>query len=372
MLKLSELTKELKTFAVNQAISDEEFLNAVLLPLVSAGRIKNKHGEEFHLNKARTSEIMNQKADVPQKLRNALALYGIKERTIEEMNDFVLDIFDVEHYSNLLSELINLAEIESVSDKLTEHPADIQNTISILLTELLFKAISESNLPDPDTVLIWKHGINSIDVQAGDLFRFGFGNRSKKKNIVVIPVNTAFDTYVTRKYEDEELPLVSEHTIHGQWLIRMEESMESFESLDQRITESLKRTGFKCLKEAKTRNGKRGCYPIGAVAILETKNAVYYLLAVTEFDEFNNARASSNDIDCAISSLLNVYDRFGLGNDLYLSLMGTGLSRAGLSICEAYELVINSLLTNQSKIHGSVHLVLRPEDREEINIKKED
>ena len=89
-------------------------------------------------------------------------------------------------------------------------------------------------------------------------------------------------------------------------------------------------------------------------------------MAMAEFDDFNNARSSSNDIDSAITSLLNMYDRFGLGYDLYLPLMGTGLSRAGLSMQEAYDLLIGSLRKNSNRIHGQVHLILRPADRDEI------
>ena len=66
MLKLSELTKLIKSFARNSAISDEEFLNAFLFSFVIAGNIKNKNDEEFHLDKARTSKIMNQRDDIPE------------------------------------------------------------------------------------------------------------------------------------------------------------------------------------------------------------------------------------------------------------------------------------------------------------------
>ena len=83
MLRLSELMRLLKTFARNSAISDEEFLNAFLFPFVIAGNIKNKNGEEFRLDKARTSKIMNQKDDVPTKLREALSIYGIADKTRE-------------------------------------------------------------------------------------------------------------------------------------------------------------------------------------------------------------------------------------------------------------------------------------------------
>ena len=366
MPKLSELTKQLKEFALNPAISDEEFLNAFLFPFVIAGNITNKNHEEFHLDKSRTSEIMNQKADVPVKLRKALSIFGIEEKTIEGMVSFLEDYIDLNRQMVLLEAFTTLAKIEGVFPDNNSDSNDAQEELAIILTALLLKAVSESNLAKADIVLIWKHGLNSIDVQTGDLFHFGFDNRHKKKNIVVIPVNTAFDTHVTRRFEGETFPLVSENTVHGQWLVRLEETGEKLDRIDERIADSLKRAGFCPIKESKAGNGKKDCYPVGSVSIIETSNAVYFLMAMAEFDDFNNARSSSNDIDSAITSLLNMYDRFGLGYDLYLPLMGTGLSRAGLSMQEAYDLLIGSLRKNSNRIHGQVHLILRPADRDEI------
>ena len=372
MPKLSDLTNQLKEFALNPAISEEEFLNAFLLPFVIAGNITNKNHEEYHLDKARTSEIMNQKADVPVKLRKALSIFKIKEKTIAEMDPFLEDYIDLNRQTILLEKCTALAKAEGVFPGNNLQVDDVKDALSVILTELLLKAVSESNLAKTDSVLIWKHGLNSIDVQTGDLFRFGFDNRHKKKNIVVIPVNTAFDTHVTRKFEGETYPLVSENTVHGQWLVRLKETGERLDLIDERIAVSLRRTGFCPIKESKTENGKKDCYPMGSVAIIETSNAVYFLMAMAEFDDFNNARSSSEDIDAAITSLLNVYDRFGLGYDLYLPLMGTGLSRAGLSTQEAYDLLIGSLRKNGNRIHGHIHLILRPADRDEIELLKED
>ena len=111
MPKLSELTKQLKEFALNPAISDEEFLNAFLFPFVIAGNITNKNHEEFHLDKSRTSEIMNQKADVPVKLRKALSIFGIEEKTIEGMVSFLEDYIDLNRQMVLLEAFTTLAKI---------------------------------------------------------------------------------------------------------------------------------------------------------------------------------------------------------------------------------------------------------------------
>ena len=367
-MNLSKIIKMLKQFARNSAVSDEEFLNAFLSPFVIAGRIKNKNSEEFYLDKARTSRIMNQKDDVPKKLKEALAIYGIQDKTKEEMLTFVEDYLEPEKYECLLE---YLCEISHQDIKCIHTETEVTSLLSAFITEMLFKSLQYSNVSESDSLLIWKCGINTIDVQTGDLFRYGFENRSKKRNIIVIPVNTTFDTHVTREIENNPYPVVSENTIHGQWIIRMKASGEQIEKIDDRIVKSLNNGGFLPVCDYINRHGKTTLYPIGSIAVIETNNAFYFLVAISEFDDYNNARSSFLDIDNALVSLLNVYDRVGMGYDLYMPLMGTGLSRAGLSLQEAYDLLINGLIRNCSKIHGHVHLILRPDDKKEIMIRSQ-
>ena len=103
-----------------------------------------------------------------------------------------------------------------------------------------------------------------------------------------------------------------------------------------------------------------------AISIIETDNAVYFLSAISEFDEFNNAQSTPEKINIAIRSILRMYDKVGQGYDLYIPLIGTGRSRAGLSITDAYDLLTRNIIENTNLIHGHIYLVLRPEDRDEI------
>jgi len=369
MPKLAIIVKEVRKFAADQGISDEDFLNAFLSAFVIAGDICNKNGEEFHLDKAATSLLLNQKSDVPQKLRKALLKYGIKEKTEEGMQDFIEDYLN----SGLIPELVQRLQILISGDvaingeerkRLTALPLD---AVSILLADLLMISFSDNNRPEPQRTVIWKNGANAAEVITGDLFRFGFDNRSKRqKNIVVIPVNTAFDTHVTRKLEGDSKPIVSENTIHGQWLKRMEQSGTDMKQLDERISSSLKNLGYTPVASDKNRNGKTDRYAIGSCALIETENASYILVAISEFDEMNNAKSDPEIIDTALRSLLKTYDTVGQGYNLYMPLMGTGRSRAGLSINGAYHLLKNSIINNAQLIQGHIYLVLRQEDRPEI------
>lgn len=79
--------------------------------------------------------------------------------------------------------------------------------------------------------------------------------------------------------------------------------------------------------------GKREVYELGTVAMIRGNNNGRYLLllAISEYDKDNIAHTSVDDLEMCIKSLLNFYDQHGQGHRLVIPLMGTNLSRAGLS-----------------------------------------
>lgn len=59
----------------------------------------------------------------------------------------------------------------------------------------------------------------SIILRYGNLWKFGFPRFDRKPRIVVVNVNTAFDTIVDPP--EVHNPLVSAKTVHGQWINQM-------------------------------------------------------------------------------------------------------------------------------------------------------
>ena len=366
MIQLGTLTKMIKPYSKNKSISNEELLNGLLEPFVSATAVKNRYGEEFHLDKARTSRILNRKEDVPVELRKELERYGVEAKTENGMQAFIEDYIDSYQIEDLRREIFCFIENEEGKRNVTTKEVDTGESLSSLLAKLLIIAISTNNKVDPETMIIWKRGANLTEVLSGDLFKFGFENRSKTKNILVIPVNTAFDTHVTKNLETEDYPLVSENTLHGQWIIRMTKCNADWHDINVRIEDSLRRLGFKPKTTETKSTGKRKLYPKGSIAIVETEKAAFFLTAIAEFNEQNNAGCCPEDIEHAMDVLIEIYDKYGQGYDLYLPLMGTGRSRSGLSMQAAYKLITRKFAENQNRIHGRVHLVIRPEDRNDI------
>ena len=219
------------------------------------------------------------------------------------------------------------------------------NEPDVFLEKILIKALKESNvINNIDNSIIWSNGDNYIKVIEGDIFNYALGRRLKHQRIVVIPVNTAFDTHVSNKLEGNNLPVVSNTTLHGKFLIRVYKSGITEDDIKRRIVNDLSVNG---LIDSKTDSIS---LPIGSIATLDFDKATIYLLAVSHFDEHNNAHSSENEIREAVSCMMDYYDKKGQGYDLYMPLIGTGMSRARLSYQQAFDMIVDTILLNKQYI----------------------
>ena len=325
--------------------------------------MKDKNGELLELNKSRVNRLLAGKDDVPSAMRNALSMLDIAKRTAEGFSDFLADNIDAHRHDYLVDEMSQLAG--SVLAKRAKN-----KDISMFLTEAFIEAVKINNATiDNKNAIIWNNGSNSIEIVEGDIFKFAFENRSRTtKNIVVIPVNTAFDTHVSTKLEADGIPLVSENTLHGKWLIRWKRSGESVADLDSRIAESLNCQGKMPTGKSKSKNGKADCYKIGNTAIIDIEKAAFYLVATATFDERNNAHSTREEVKTALIKLLEIYDNFGQGYSMYIPLFGTGSSRVGLSYQESFGLIKQTLLENKNRIQGHIKIVVVSKAMKDIRL----
>lgn len=213
---------------------------------------------------------------------------------------------------------------------------------------------------------IWKQGAGEISIEYNDLFKIARNVKRSDKYILTIPVNDAFDTIVDENISDIEYPLVSPNTLHGLWL----KYMNHVGDLDKKIELSLKNIipMNECTHQEKMR-GNLKSYSIGTVASVSDFNGVnYYLLAISKFDFHNTAHSSPSNIQLAVNRLIEYYNVHGQGYDLYIPVMGTGLSRSDLTKKEAFQVIKSTLLANQKNIYGKIHIVIYEKDKNEISI----
>ena len=211
--------------------------------------------------------------------------------------------------------------------------------IAIILVSLIISIVYIIYIKN--SRVVWEHGSGKIIVRYSDIINQGFKKKIKGEQIIVIPVNTCFDTIVDSDITGSHKPMVSPNTIHGQWIKSMGNIDISSDELNKRIQNYIKEKNIKPVKELSREVKKQGnllSYGLGTVIPIKGKDkSTFYLLALSEFDENNNAQSSvDNFIEC-VKKVIQFYDKNGQGFDLYIPLMGTNLSRGGIFHLESFQ-----------------------------------
>ena len=326
-MNLAGYVKCLKRYALNKKISDEEFLNAVLKPYIDAGEVDNKYKEEIHFDKSRTSLILNRRDDVPTALRQALNANNIYPWTEENFKDFINEYLEPNSIEAAVKEISEMVE----ADQFIIDRSSLVGKMSdahVFLADVMIECIKLKNDGfDPEGELL-RNGAYCLKIVYKDIFKF--------------------HTQVTRKYEKRLLNEVAAASVHGQFLTRWEKSGEDIDCLQQRIRESLKVDSNEC-----------GRYPLGAIATIENDSTIFYLIAISDFDENNNAHSTKEEIIHCIDELSIFYDRYGDGHDIFIPLLGTGKSRAAVSLQESYDILVACYKKNPTRIQGNIYIVIR-------------
>lgn len=218
---------------------------------------------------------------------------------------------------------------------------------------------------------IWSRGSGSINVTYGDLLGDAFKKKSwchkVKKGLYVIPVNTHFDTII----EDETVPkpLVSADTIHGRWLNGlMSKNRMSAQDIQNVIFSDLdsRNTPYSLVTRPK---GNQRQYELGTCAIVRGSDERNFLLvALSEFNNNNNAHATRDIIIECTKRLLSFINQNAQGRKCYIPLMGTGRSRANLTHKESIHVILSTMDLYNDEIISPLELVIYKKDKDKVSI----
>lgn len=218
---------------------------------------------------------------------------------------------------------------------------------------------------------IYQNGIRKIRICYGDIINIGFPKLFKeKKKIAVIPVNTSFDTIVDEDIDRIEKPLVSSNTIHGKWLLKMYGSGIDRESLDADIKDHLQGISVvRTLTKSEKDRGKLEHYPFGTVVpIAPDGNTTFLLVALSEFNENNNARSTKESVMKCLEAILDFYVKRGQGYDIFIPLMGTGMSDAGLSHKDSLRILKSFFLLHEESLRGKINIMIYQGNKDQVSI----
>lgn len=221
---------------------------------------------------------------------------------------------------------------------------------------------------------IFENGRGKLSLKYGDLWKIAFPNHKLKKEskkIVVVSVNTTFDVMVDEKLSNGYKPLVSINTLHGQWIKKMQDNGLDIGTINEAIQENLTQRGISPLKILERTQKDRGNlqeFEKGTIAVYEYNDTIFYLLALSQFDENNNAQNSKGDLIKTIEELIEFYYTNGQGYELYVPLLGTGMSRTDISAEEALQTMVSCFKIFKSKILGDVNIIVYSKQRENVSL----
>lgn len=187
----------------------------------------------------------------------------------------------------------------------------------------------------------------------------------------VIPVNSCFDTIVDEDISSCSKPLVSPNSLHGRWIKAMVNNGFTMILIVKYINvwKMQKLVPKRIISDEDKERGKKEVYDLGTVAMIRGKNnSTFLLLAISEFDKDNIAHTSVDDLEWCIKSLVNFYDQHGQGHRLVIPLMGTNLSRAGLSHNDSLRVIKSLFQLYGDKIHGEIDVVIYKGDKDKVTL----
>lgn len=216
---------------------------------------------------------------------------------------------------------------------------------------------------------VYKHSSTTINVCYGDLFEIAFNDKAKK--VVVVPVNTAFDTIVDKSLVKYPKNLVSPNTIHGRFIDRLIGAGLKIEEIDRRIESFFITKGIYPTVELSSEcrpRGKRKIYEPGTVSVIEFKDTNFFLLGLSVFDDNNNAQCTKDQFVYALQKFIIFCDKHSQGRTIYLPLMGTNLSRTDMSHQESLQSLVALFKMYANRLHNKINIIIYTGDKDKVSI----
>ena len=334
--------KLFKKHAKNKQMSDAAIVEALFCNSCDALLENNDLCDNYGNPKALASKLVNRKDNVPAKIAKLIVQADFKQLNdgLEDTYDYFLNYYEIDKFVHEINEIVK--EDKTLPALIKEQ---FEETTYEEFDFLTFSLIECMKVPNKLTMAlfnIYSNGKNSLNLVVDDILRIAFEKKITSNRIVVIPVDAKFNMQLSA-FEDHT-KIVSIKTIHGKWINKMETHGYTRE---------------KILKTIQSQNGS-------SIPVIVFNKTKFYLLPISEFDENNTARSSIASLERAIVELLKFYDLHDQGETLYLPLIGTGLSRAGLNHNESLKLIKDTMLKNNEYLNGVVNIVLFNNDIEKF------
>ncbi len=99
-----------------------------------------------------------------------------------------------------------------------------------------------------------------------------------------------------------------------------------------------------------------------------TNNVNYVLWALSDFNQANVAHATKESVISSLVLLLDFVNTQSQGDECYIPLVGTGMSRTSLSHKESLHTILSTIDLYREKIVGIVNVVIYNGDKSKVSI----
>ena len=231
--------------------------------------------------------------------------------------------------------------------------------LSFAILYLLFRNIKHHKIGSRGTI--------TIEAMYGNILEIRKEKKEESKPVIVIPVNSSFDTIVE---DDQSIVdrIVEGTSIHGQWLKKYGPDQKSIDKIDNEISKYIqdkKMTPINCLPN---KRGKKNIYKLGSHVYIERDDYSFLLFALTEFDEHNKVVKKDADIFVDLMKALGDITDECAGKHVYIPVMGTKIALFGLNELSAFEYIKNAVLNKKNSLRAMVSIVIFEGNRDKVSI----
>ena len=280
MYNIAEYLKIIKGSCINTRITDKKLFELLFDPIIEGLNIKGKNDDFLFFEKSVRSEILHNKRNVHSSLQSALERcdsYQVIEDNFSYLAENILDPNCIDEAVEQIKEIIRKDTSINPQQKTIIETSD---TVCFLSDAFILALKTNNVITNSDDIVLWQNGNNILNAVYGDIFTYGFDNR-KNHNIIVIPVDTTFETHISGINEKSQFPLVSEKTLHGMWLSRMKKCGYSEEDIKNQLKDCLMQ--HQISPSSFDDCSKSDHYPYGTIAQFSHTKNCFYLIAISEY-----------------------------------------------------------------------------------------
>lgn len=214
---------------------------------------------------------------------------------------------------------------------------------------------------------ISSRGSVSIEAMYGNILEIRKSKKNISKPVIVIPVNSSFDTIVE---DDPSIVdrIVEGTSIHGQWLKMYGKDKKSLKRIDDDIDKYISEKGMVPVKTLTKKRGKKKVYKLGSHVFVERDDCSFLLFALTEFDEHNKViKGDAESFVDLMNKLMNITDDCA-GKHIYIPVMGTKIALFGINELSSFEYIKNAALNKKNSLRASITIVIYEKNRDRVSI----